>query len=112
MSARRTLRLDDESSSDDNDVIVADVSLPLQDGKTPHCHFITDHLLAEDDRQRLAKLEKLEKKYDAVARSKRRGHDDAKKKSGKKDKACLPDAERVRRIARDDTFPSHTIFWV
>ena len=71
MSVRRTLRQEDHSSSDDDDVIVAAASLPPQDGKTQECTFIPDHLSAEDDRcQRLAKLEKLERKYETVARSK------------------------------------------
>ena len=64
------------------------------------CDFVTDQLSAEDDRQRLAKLEKLEKKYEAVARSKRRGKEEAKKKSGNKDKGRLPDTERVKLISK------------
>ena len=39
MSGRRTLRVAEESSSSDDEVILRDVSLPQQDGKTPGMRF-------------------------------------------------------------------------
>ena len=47
--------------------------------KTQECTFILDQRSAEDN-QRLAKLEKLERKYEAVARSKTRGKDKSETK--------------------------------